>query len=140
MGPERALDAGAAVTKALTTSSCPSMAAENIEGRAPCAEQELRNLPSAHVRGRAERRLPVAESPIDGGIGERRLLFHQLADPFHVGVRDADGLFHDGRVLLRQPVGRSAVAGRLHRRGRATESTSGQDARPPREIRVDSHP
>ena len=69
-------------------------------------DQELGDLAPAHVRRGTQGSLPVAEPPVDGRVGQRRLSFHQLADTLHVAVRHTDGLLDHGRILARQPAGR----------------------------------
>jgi hypothetical protein len=53
---------------------------------------------------RAQRVLPVAESPVDGGIDEGRTALHQLTDAIEVNVADADHLADKVRVLLGPPL------------------------------------
>ncbi len=91
------------------------------EERRPGAigEQQLGDFPPPGVGGRPERRLPVAEPPVDGSAGQRRLALDQLPDPGEVAVRDTDHLLGDGWVLAREPVpGRRRDWRRLGREGR----------------------
>src|SRR5439155_7308533 len=62
---------------------------EEIEAGAVLEQQE-RDLAPAHVRGGAERGLPVPAAPVPGGVDERRLLLESLANVLEVAVRARD--------------------------------------------------
>ena len=48
---------------------------------------------------RAERVLPIAEAPVDGGLGERRMGVDELAEALDVAVGDGDGFLDEVRRL-----------------------------------------
>jgi DNA-binding winged helix-turn-helix (wHTH) protein/TolB-like protein len=62
-------------------------------------EEELGDFAVAHVRGRVERRLEVAEAPVVVGLGERRMKGDQFLDARDLAVRHADHLAHHFRIL-----------------------------------------
>ena len=64
---------------------------ENVHAGA-VVEQELRDLATAGMGSRAERRLEVAAAPVPARVDQLRLLRQQFLDPIEIAVRLAHEL------------------------------------------------
>ena len=108
---------GRAAMNDLTTSICPSIAAEKMVGWAPADSSTAAIFFVADVRGGAERRLPVAVAPVPDSTGQGRAGAHQLLHAGDVAVRGAHHLQRNRRILSRERLRRGRALRRLFSAG-----------------------